>query len=206
MIRGYSYCFVGDAVAGNSDLNEAVRLAPEQGAIYLTRGLAYLCIGEWATALPDFQHTPPDLRGGTWLLGRTMAIFQLGRYEQAICEAKDFLAADNEDVHASAALAWFLATCPVASLRDGEQSVRLAQKAKNGESLDWWMIHACLAVARAETGSFKDAIRHGHVALQTAPAGWRGKCEAALACFTTDRPYRDESINPTSAGEGVQSH
>jgi tetratricopeptide (TPR) repeat protein len=81
-----------------------------------------------------------------------------GEFAAAITQFQKILELDPRHVAAQNNLAWLLATCPEASLRDGKRAVGLARQAeelsggKSPEILD------TLAVAYAEAGDFDNAI------------------------------------------------
>ena len=67
-------------------------------------------------------------------------------------------AARQHHVYASNDLAWLLATCPDKRIRDGEESIRLAEWVVNSSSGDFRYI-GTLAAAYAESGRFNDAVK-----------------------------------------------
>jgi tetratricopeptide (TPR) repeat protein len=90
-------------------------------------------------------------------------------------------------------LAWLLATCPTASLRDGKQAVELATKACG--SSDWrsWFCVGTLGAAYAEAGDFEKAIQYQKRAL--AMSGLtdkqRAEAEQRLALYEQHQAYRE---------------
>ncbi len=98
------------------------------------------------------------------------------------------------------ALAWVLATCPDASVRDGGKALKLAKEANDltfGE--DPRMLHA-LAAAFAETGQFADAVRTAQQALDLAESqskpGLAEQLKLELKLYQEGKPYRvAESAN-----------
>jgi tetratricopeptide (TPR) repeat protein len=90
-------------------------------------------------------------------------------------------------------LAWLLATCSEASVRDGEQAIANATKAC--ELTEWkdWSCIGTLAAAYAEAGNFDQAVKYQKRALSM-----EGLSEAELAeeerrlgLFQEGTPYRD---------------
>lgn len=87
-------------------------------------------------------------------------------------------------------LAWLLSTCPVQSVRDGEQAVRLATKAceqtkwKNGGYCD------TLAAAYAESGDFKRAIETQMQALSLLSESNQADAQSRLLLYRRNKPYR----------------
>jgi membrane associated rhomboid family serine protease len=99
------------------------------------------------------------------------------------------LAKDSADARILNSLAWLLATCPDASVRDGTEAVALALRACASD--DWKNVAYIdtLAAAYAETGDFAAAEKWMLKALQGA-----GKFEAELQphlqAFRAGKPWR----------------
>jgi hypothetical protein len=93
------------------------------------------------------------------------------------------------------AIAWFKATCPDGSFRNGKEAIQESMKAceitrwKNGDHLD------TLAVAYAETGDFGKATKYATQALNAKglPDGTRKKIQKHLRLFQQQKPWREES-------------
>ena len=92
-------------------------------------------------------------------------------------------------------LAWLLATCPDATIRDGKQAVLNAQKAcdltssKDARYLD------TLAAACAEAGDFAEAVKQQQMALKspgTFSATEMLMARKRLLDYRNRRPYREE--------------
>jgi tetratricopeptide (TPR) repeat protein len=104
----------------------------------------------WRFVEPDLPPPEPSARGVYW---DQRGDFQRARdaYEEGVRDEPDDASSLND-------LAWFLATCPDATLRDGNRAVELAKRAcelserQNSSFLD------TLAVALAESGEFEAAI------------------------------------------------
>ena len=67
-------------------------------------------------------------------------------------------------------MTWMLATCPQASLRNGIEAVRLAERANQLAGGKNPVILTTLAAAYAEAGRFPEAIETGQHALHLAEA------------------------------------
>lgn len=91
----------------------------------------------------------------------TNAIETLLRFRQELSQSPDSPSAMNN-------LAVLLATAPDASLRDGAEAVRLAEKASTLTGNAHPVMLTTLAAAYAETGRFEDAIRTAEKALELA--------------------------------------
>jgi len=96
-------------------------------------------------------------------------------------------------------VAWFKATCPDGTFRNGKAALQESMKAceitkwKDADHLD------TLAVAYAETGDFENAIKSVMQALGTkgVPSGTREKMDKHLHLFRQHKPWREEPKVPT---------
>ncbi len=92
-------------------------------------------------------------------------------------------------------LAWILATCSDASLRDGARAVQLAQRAERlSGGRDPLIIHT-LAAAHAETGGFTEAIQAAQRAMRIAEdqgnSGLSAEIEREIDLYKSGLPYRE---------------
>ena len=67
------------------------------------------------------------LRGHRVNLGNIL--LQQGRVDEAISHLQTALKLQPDEAHALSSLAWVLATCPAASIRNGARAIELAQRA-----------------------------------------------------------------------------
>jgi tetratricopeptide (TPR) repeat protein len=94
----------------------------------------------------------------------------LGRFADAVQQYKLALVQKPDMTEWLNNLAWLLATCPDAAVRDGSEAVRLAQHACE---LTQYQVTVCLgtlAAACAEAGRFDDAIANAQKACKRAAA------------------------------------
>ena len=86
-----------------------------------------------------------------------------------------------------------LATCPEASLRNGEEAIRLAQQASKLTGEKNPFIFRTLAAALAETGRFEDASRSAQKAIEMAKAAGRqdlaGQLNIELKRYQAGLPF-----------------
>ncbi len=98
-------------------------------------------------------------------------------------------------------LAWLLATCPDAAVRDGREAARLAKGACEATAYRHVNLLDTLAAANAEVGKFSRAVDLASRARAAALAGGRADLAAAigkrLELYQSGRPYHDESA-PTN--------
>jgi tetratricopeptide (TPR) repeat protein len=123
------------------------------------------------------------------------ALMQAGRVAEAIDQYRKALEAQPQNVDALNALAWVLATCPQASLRDGAGAVQLAQKAVQLAGGENPPTLRTLAAAYAEAGQYAQAVQTARRAMQLAnaqgSAPLAGTLEQELELYQIDTPVRE---------------
>lgn len=194
--RALNYLDSGKVDKALADLNEAIRLNPKFAEAYSRRAFVLLRLKRKDDALADAE-TALTLRPDSGEAFLFRARLRLARREFA--EARlDFERALQHSREPKAPLwndvAWFFATCPDQSGRDGKKAVELATKAceltqwKNAHTLD------TLAAAFAETGDFDQAMKSQSQALSLAdaPAAERSGMKKRLALYQKRRPYREQ--------------
>lgn len=197
----------GQQALSNKDLDraieefsEAIRLDPNNAAARAFRGGSYVAKGEYDKAIGDLneaQRLRPDivadprcsdfyrLRGQAFQ-GKKEYRLAIADYDQAIRQ-RPRAAYYNQ-------LAWLLATCPEAELRDGKRAVALATRAC--ELSDWkegGMIDT-LAAANAECGNFKEAVKWQKKAVELGndDKEEEKKSRERLRLYEGGKPYREE--------------
>jgi hypothetical protein len=92
-------------------------------------------------------------------------------------------------------MAWFFATQPDASLRNGPEAVRLAEHASALAGRTAPQLLATLAVAYAESGRFSEAIKVAEEARARSSSNpdMLNLTEKLLAAFQAGHAYREES-------------
>ena len=149
---------------------------------------------------PDrgIEHFCAAVRKGPGLIDAYVRLGGLLHNQQRYAEAKrawqDGLARDPNHLEMLHSLAWLLATCPDATVRDGPAARDLAERAcrlterKTAIHLD------ALAAALAETGRFDEAIKTLERAIELARSNSRRDVIPAmrsrLADYHAGRPYR----------------
>ena len=96
-------------------------------------------------------------------------------------------------------LAWILATCEDAEIRDGAQAVRLAERAYQLADQGNYMYLDTLAAAYAEAGQFDHAVKTAQRAVKLARNGTNQESaediQGRLELYRAKRAYR-ESFSP----------
>ncbi len=118
----------------------------------------------------------------------------------AIAEYRAVLKLDPKDFQAMTSIAWFEATSPDKSIRNGKEAVDLAQRAAELQNPPTPQALDVLAAAYAETGRFKEAVDAEQKAKTGAAAleDWRllNPILDRLKLYEAGKPYRSEVIAP----------
>jgi len=140
------------------------------------------------------------------------ALLQKGQTDEAMAEFQKALQIAADNIPARNNLAWLLATCPEATVRNGNKAIELAQKAD-------WLSHSrdpevigTLAAAYAEAGRFAEAIATVRQAIQVATAqtnaALAGGFQAHLKLYQAGLPLRDmaQTVAPASSIQPGSAH
>ena len=107
---------------------------------------------------------------------------------EAIAQYQKALQINSNYVQTLNGLAWLLATCPQASLRDGNKAVELAQRANHLTGDGNPVLLGTLAAAYAEAGRFPEAVEAAQQALLFAES--RGNTSLAQALRSQLKLYQ----------------
>ncbi|MGA2052515.1 MAG: tetratricopeptide repeat protein, partial [Opitutales bacterium] len=122
------------------------------------------------------------------------ALMNLGQFEAAAMEFKRAVELQPANASATTNLAWLLATLPDASMRNGGEALRLAQRASQLTGNDNPLVLRTLAAAYAETGQFDLAVQNARLAIPLAEAegvpGLSDELERELADYQQGLPFR----------------
>ena len=122
-------------------------------------------------------------------------LLQIGRTDEALFHLRKTLELDPGDSEAQKNMAWFLATSPIAHLRDRTNAVKLTESANRLTDGRDAVVVTTWAAAYAEVGRFAEAIQTAERALQLANQfgntalveGIRGH----IASYRSGQPIRD---------------
>jgi len=196
--RGLAYKHLGRRDEALNDFLEVIRIEPKLDLGYYDAGVIYNLTNRYQEAV-DAMTRAIDLRQDDRGLGRRRAergnaYFHLGQFKRAQDDivAAVRLASHDADVLNNAA--WFRATCPDASFRNGKEAVELASRAcqldkwKDADQID------TLAAAHAEAGNFAEAERYQLKALSllSTDEALRPKFQARLKQYRAKQPVRQE--------------
>ncbi len=165
---------------------------PTIARVYNDCGEAWYQMEEYERAWSDFDKAvtlAPE--NPVQYINRANALMGLRRYADAKRDLVEARRRGPDSAHSYRYLAWYMATCPEAEFRDGEQAVAMAHKAVELAGGKPDSRHcAVLAAAYAEDGDFAEAIRWQTEALATATDEQRPNYQARLEQYQAGKPYR----------------
>ena len=186
----------GDVASAKRNINEALRIDPKLWPALYVRAEIFAREGKYELAIQDCNEALRQNR--TFIdvaLLRANINAGRGKYAEASKEFNSLIAMRPATVILARALserAWFQATCPAASFRNGQQAVKDAKAAcsivawKDEDMID------TLAAACAETGDFDSAVRYAQQALAIKDISPRvsKRIQGHLALFQRHQPIR----------------
>jgi len=179
---------------------KAIALRPDYAQTHYSLGVALAQKGQWDDAIAHYQKAldlRPDYAEAHYNLGR--ALVRKGQWAAAIAHYQQALALQPGALLPRNNLAWLLATCPQATLRNGAKSPRAGSGAgpafrrEDGDNLD------VLAAAYAEAGQFPQAVEAAGRALALAAGQTNLNVEeirARLKLYQNRSPFHETPRSP----------
>jgi tetratricopeptide (TPR) repeat protein len=199
----------GDRVGALRLYREGLALDPahaggraQLAALLLAEGLPEQALPEFERALAEGAD-PARAEAG---IGAALA--RLGRVGEALPHLRAALERDPGLRDASLELAWLLATCEDAALRDPEEALALAEaELERAGGVGGARLYDVVAASYAAAGRFQEAraaaARAEAAAVAAGSPDLAGAIRARSALYAADRPYR-ERVEPGGAAEGAQ--
>ena len=197
---------LGKTFEAQGKIDQAIAIIEKSLALDPLMADGHQTLGRIQCAHGDFAHGIPHLERAIYLNPRSpfvkgdlaLAYIQQGKYREGIDLFRKIYEATPKSFEIGNNLAWFLATAPDDSARDGKEAVRVAKEvvklteSKHPVPLD------TLAAAYAETGDFDQAIKIMKDAVDKARAlgdmKLVEKMNKRLTDYQEHRPYRDNTM------------
>lgn len=173
---------------------KAIEIRPNFADAHYNLGVILGSQGRFDKAIPYLENAlkiNPNDATGHCTLG---AVFSKQRkFDKALLHFEKALAINPNSAEVQNDLAWLLATCPDAALRDGKRAVELAHAADLLSGGNRTAVLNTLAAAYAEAGKYPEAVATAHRALNAA-AGQASAAEGIrmrLRLYEAGAPYHE---------------
>jgi tetratricopeptide (TPR) repeat protein len=177
-----------------SHFQKALQLKPGLAEAHYNLGVALDQMGRVDKAIADYQKAleiNPDNAKAHTNLGQDY--LQEGNVKEAIPHFQRALQIEPAEPALQNNLAWLLATCPEASLRNGGRAVELARQANALTGGENPVMLRTLAAAFAEAGRFSEAVETAQRALRVAEGqsntGLAGALQSETKLYQAGLPF-----------------
>jgi tetratricopeptide (TPR) repeat protein len=177
---------------------QALKINPDFASAHYNLGNALLQNGKVDQAIVHYQQAlkiKTDYADAHYTLGN--ALLQIDNVDQAIVHYQQALKINPNFADAQNNLAWELATAAQASLRNGQQAIKLAQQANQLAAGQDPIVLRTLAAAYAEAGRFGDARQSAQKAMDLARAAGQTdmveQINGELKLYAAGLPFHQES-------------
>lgn len=188
-------------------LRRAIALVPQHADAHINLGTALYELGQYDEAIQELGAVYAALHDRVNVyrpLGDSLA--KTGQYAQAVKILRAGVQANAQDPLTTDRLAWLLATCPDASIREPGEAVRLAETANTATGRTNPAMLDTLAAAQAANGQFDAAVATINDALRlaiTQPGGeaFAKEAEKRLDLYKARQAYVAPPVTtaPTAA-------
>lgn len=199
--RGRAKRAKGDLDGAIRDYGEALKQEPAYSVALNNRGVVWEAKGKDDEAVKDYTAAiKADPKYSTPYRNRGLIHQRRGDFTLAAKDFTDAVEYDPENPTTLDDLAWLLATCPIASVRDGKKALTVSKKACELTEFRNMLLLETLAAAYAESGDFTKAVQTQKKILDNKDymdkygAGVRSK----LKLYEQDKPYHTPPV-----GKGV---
>ncbi len=188
----------GNAEEASVHLRKALEIDPSYVEAHNNLGSALLQLGRVEEAIAHLRKAlENNPQFGTAYYNLATALLRLGRANEALAHLRAVLEIEPNDHEAENKVAWILATCSDAQIRDGAKAIKLAERANASTDHPNPVFLATLAAAYAESGRFADATKTAEVALQLASAAENkplvDDIRTQLALYQSGRAMREQT-------------
>ncbi|REJ66563.1 MAG: tetratricopeptide repeat protein [Planctomycetota bacterium] len=177
--------------------DQAIATDSNDPRAFFNRGNTYRKLKDYERALADYDRAIELDPAHRLALNNRGRLHQLmGNYSAARGDFQQAVAEHPQSAASHRALAWLLATCPDAEIRDAEQALVHALRSRELSSPADPHALRTLAAAQAEAGDFASAAISQQRAIAVASEGLRRQLLKVLALYQQGKPYRDRESLP----------
>ncbi len=185
----------GEIEQALADYDQALRVQARCAAAFVGRGAVRILRRDPAMAVADYNEALRlDPENVAALQGRGYAYFRQKEFLRARSDFSEALRYEPDNPDALNRLAWLLAVCPEASLREGKKALELARRACVLTQNQSPFFLDTLAAALAETGDFAEASKTQGRAIDLGNKMDKESLEQArrrLTIYAERKPYRE---------------
>jgi tetratricopeptide (TPR) repeat protein len=188
----------GESDAAIDALRRSIALEPDAASAHEALGVAYAASRRSDDGIEQLRFAvalAPD--GGETRASLIDALQAAGRDAEAIALCREGLVLAPDAPPLLSAAAWILATSTDASLRNGTEALRLAERAASSAGTHTVVAFDALAAAYAELGRFDEAVRTSSALVDALTKGGQDSMAAVVethrATYASGRPWRSVS-------------
>jgi tetratricopeptide (TPR) repeat protein len=158
--RGSLYRAKGQFDHAITDFTDCLRQDKTSVNAYKSRASAYTALGKYQSAVEDLTASLAiSTNDVVALVMRADDYCKFQQYDKARGDYERSIAISPSNADGCNDFAWFLATCPLSTMRNGPKAVQLATTACNLTAWSRWQYIDTVAVAFAENHDFDKAIQ-----------------------------------------------
>lgn len=173
----------------------ATQVSPDSATSWANLGAAHLSRGRTTEAIEAYRRSSQLGYSTIAQAGYATALANAGDFKAAIEVFRQLLANEPDNFKAANNLAWILATCSQAELRDPDQALRIGQQANQLSGQRDPSILDTLAAAYALSGQYELAVQTAQraidLALEVQDTALAGSIESRRKLYRDQRAYID---------------
>jgi tetratricopeptide (TPR) repeat protein len=211
-----AHCNLGVALYQKGEIREAlqqlslaVQIDPDLADAHFSMGNILLLLDRYPESAVQFREVvrlrPEDADAHSNL---ALALDRQGNIAEAVKQYREVVRISPENLTVARQLAWYLATCPDANVRNADEALSLAKRVVQEAGSRVPILLDTLAAAYASAGNFDDAVEVAQNALADATNLWKTtlarEIEARLKLYRAKMPYRERAMgepNQTAPSE-----
>jgi tetratricopeptide (TPR) repeat protein len=187
----------GDSAQAMADIDEAIRLDPNEAVLYNDRASFWRKRKKYDKAIADcdmaIRLNPKYV---VPYFNRALSWQKKGEGRKAIAGFNEAIAIEPNFPWSYASLGWIWSTNPEDRIRDGVRAIASARKACDLTNWRTSDVLDTLAAANAESGDFEGAVKWENEALKLKLNSWSEKTvegeRARLELYKAGKPYREK--------------